>query len=309
MRVLIASTHRYPACVGGPAGCRQLDCLAKGLAELGHTVYYYLEQGAAVTLPPGVTAVTGAIPEVDIVHVYNDDLVQQLRLNGVPRVRTRHVDAVLHGVPRPLEDENVVFVSRTLAQTYGSDRYILNAVDPDEYIFSENKENYLLFFCAFERARQKGFEMAMETAARTGVPLYFGGTTSDPRLFEEYMETFRINGVRYLGEVFGAWRAKLLAGARALMFPVQWNESFGLVIPEALISGTPVIGSRNGACPELITPDVGFVCSTMEEYVRAVERAPEIPPAACREKAMREFHYLRMAREYAAHYQRIISRV
>jgi glycosyltransferase involved in cell wall biosynthesis len=269
-------------------------------------VYYYMEEGAAVTLPPGVVAVeAGAIPEVDVMQVYNDALVRELGQSHIPRVRTH---AVLHGVPRKQEDENVVFVSRTLARTYGSERYILNAVDPDEYIFSDSKQNYLLFFCGLDRARNKGLEIAIEASHRSGVPLWYGGTSSSPEVVEEYMELFRVNGVRYLGEVFGVWRAKLLAGARALLFPVQWNESFGLVIAEALMSGTPVIGSRNGACPELITPDVGFVCSSIDEYVKAVERAPEISPAACREKAMRDFHYLRMAREYADHYERVLAR-
>jgi glycosyltransferase involved in cell wall biosynthesis len=103
--------------------------------------------------------------------------------------------------------------------------------------------------------------------------------------------------------VWGERKAELLAGARAMLFPTQFNEAFGLVIAEALMSGTPVICSDKGACPELVSPDVGFVCSTMDDYVRAFEQVDRISRSACREKALREFHYLRMAQEYVREYE------
>jgi glycosyltransferase involved in cell wall biosynthesis len=81
------------------------------------------------------------------------------------------------------------------------------------------------------------------------------------------------------------------------------NEPFGVVAAEALISGTPVISSNRGACPELISSDVGFVCSSHDEYIAAVERIETISPRVCREKAMRDFHYLRMAADYVKEYE------
>lgn len=307
MRILIASSHRYPASRGGPGGGSVLDCLAKGLAELGHTVYYYLEQGVGAPLPRCVIAVDENLPAVDIAHVYQDRLIEKLGIR-VPCVRTRHADSMLRGLPRTDTGPGVVYVSRTLARTYGSDRYVWNGIDPEEFLYSERKSNYVLFLCALERARAKGLEVAINAAARAGVPLWVGGSSSDPQLVREFAELFAQRGVTYLGGIHGEERARRLADARALLFPVEWNEAFGLVVAEAMMSGTPVIGSRNGACPELITPDVGFLCSTEEEYVRAIERACEIPPAACRAKAMREFHYLRMARDYVREYERVLGR-
>jgi glycosyltransferase involved in cell wall biosynthesis len=73
---------------------------------------------------------------------------------------------------------------------------------------------------------------------------------------------------------------------------------------EALMSGTPVICSNRGACPEIISPDVGFVCRSAEEYANAVEQIEAIQPHACRDKAMREYHYLRMAADYAIEYEK-----
>src|SRR5207248_10512406 len=114
----------------------------------------------------------------------------------------------------------------------------------------------------------------------------------------------RSPNVTYVGYVGGARKAALLAGAKALFFPVQGPEAFGLVVAEALMSGTPVIGSRNGSVPELIAPGVGFTCDTVDDYAAAAERIGEISPAACRARAMNEFHYRVMAERYAAEYER-----
>ena len=95
----------------------------------------------------------------------------------------------------------------------------------------------------------------------------------------------------------------LLSEARGLLFPTTVNEAFGLVLAEALASGTPVICSSCGACPELITDETGFVCRTDSEYVEAFRRISEIDPGACREKALRDYHYLRMARDYVRQYE------
>ena len=85
------------------------------------------------------------------------------------------------------------------------------------------------------------------------------------------------------------------------------NESFGLVVAECLMSGTPVITSNKGACPEIVTNDVGFLCNSEDDYAEAVRNIGDIGPKACREYAMDRFHYLRMCREYAREYEREID--
>jgi glycosyltransferase involved in cell wall biosynthesis len=72
------------------------------------------------------------------------------------------------------------------------------------------------------------------------------------------------------------------------------------------MSGTPVICSDKGACPEIITRDVGFVCRYERDYLDALRRLPQISPQTCRNKAMQNFHYLRMAQDYIAEYQKEI---
>jgi glycosyltransferase involved in cell wall biosynthesis len=76
---------------------------------------------------------------------------------------------------------------------------------------------------------------------------------------------------------------------------------------EALMSGTPVICSDRGACPEIISDDVGFVCRTDQDYLDAVDKIADISPRACRDKAMKDYHYLGMAANYVAEYEKEIG--
>jgi glycosyltransferase involved in cell wall biosynthesis len=301
LHVTIASEHWYPASVGGLASGRVFDCLAKGLVELGHEVTCILS-GSLVAPPRGIRLACAVPTDTDLVHLADPRLLPKLDLGSRPWIRTRHVDSSLRGIPRVAEP-NTVYVSRSLAETYGSDCYVWNAVDPDEFLYSEEKHDYVLFLCGLERAEAKGFQIAAEAARAAGVRLIAAGSSRQPAVVARFAATCAEFGAEYVGEVWGARRASLLAGARALLFPTQWNESFGLVMVEALVSGTPVIASDRGACPELITPDVGFICRTRDEYVRAIRSAHEIAPAACRQKAVRDFHYRRMAEQYVEKYR------
>jgi glycosyltransferase involved in cell wall biosynthesis len=305
LRVSILSEHWYPASVGGMASGRVFDCLARGLAELGHEVTCVLS-GGLIPLPHGVTLESEVPAETDIVHVADPTLIQKLGVSGRPWLRTRHVDSTIRGIPRTTA-ANTIYVSRTLASDYGSDCYVWNGVDPDEFFYSDAKQDYVLFLCGLERAAAKGFDIAMDAARQAGVRLVVGGSSRDRALMARFSEMCAEKGVEYAGEVWGTRRAALLAGAKALLFPTQWNESFGLVMAEALMSGTPVISSNRGACPELITPDVGFVCQGTEDYARAILRAHEIAPSVCRGKAMRDFHYRGMAAEYIKKYQQFLK--
>ena len=307
MRVLIASRHRYPASVGGLSGCRILDYLAKGLSELGHTVFYYLEGGAAISLPSEVTLVQKPFLDVDILHVQDTKLFRTLNAPERKWIRTCHVDFALKGLDRASARSNWVFVSRTLAQTYGSDRYVLNGIDPEEFIYSEKKEDYFLFVCDLERAMNKGLDIALDIARQIGFKLVVAGSSWDKQLVRQIAELCRESGADYQGEIWGTRKAELFTKAKAVLFPTKWNEGFGLVMAEAMMSGTPVICSDSGACAELISPDVGFVCSSEADYFDAMSKLDTISPRACRERAMRDFHYLRMAADYVREYEREIG--
>jgi len=311
MRVEFCSdSHRFPAAHAplgdrGQAGFRVLDLIARGVAELGHDVLYCLPLGIAAPLPRGITHVTEISYDVDVIHYQNGWLEHGVTgTRDLPWVRTCHTDLRVRNVSLSVAKPNWIYVSRTLAATYGSNRVVLNGVDPAELIYSETKEDYVLFMCDLRRAVNKGFDVALALCRELGFRLVVAGGSTEPDALRA--EAAGAN-VEFRGEVWGNEKAELLAGARALLFPTRVNEAFGMVMAEALMSGTPVIASDRGACPELLSDDTGFVCATMDDYRRAFAEIERINPRACRTKAMRDFHYLRMAKEYLAEYEAEIA--
>jgi glycosyltransferase involved in cell wall biosynthesis len=322
MRVLLSSEHRYPAFgeVGsGPhpraypsgSGFWIHDLLTKGLAELGHEVFYLLPQGANGPLPPGVKLVSEPVWDADILHTISDRderLIRERLARERPWVTTCHLDMRTRGFAQQPTTENWIFVSRTLARLHGRTRYVLNGVDPAACIYSETKQDYFLFMSSMDWEMQKGLDIALSLAARCRFKLVVAGTGNNYKRIVRIQSLCRQIGAEYVGDVRGKRKAELLAGAKAFLFPTRVNEAFGLGMAEALMSGTPVICSDKGACPEVISPDVGFVCRYDRDYVAALRNVEKISPKACRDKAMREFHYQRMAADYVKEYEKEIDK-
>ena len=312
MRILLSSDHEYPAANPNgsglhpkkfPSGSGYIlhDLLAKGLAELGHDVFYLVRLLHA-DAPPGVKLILEPVQDVDILHVISGRdtaLIEELRK---PWVATCHMDERTRGRERDPITKNWIFVSRTLAQLHGSDRYVWNGIDPAEYIYSESKDDYFLFMSTMDWGTQKGLDVVLSLSKQVGFKLVVAGTGESYERIGKVQEMCREAGAKYVGDVRGKEKAELLAGAKAFLFPTKLDEAFGLGMVEALMSGTPVICSDRGACPEIITPDVGFTCSNEFEYVAAIEKIDEIDARVCREKAMRDYHYHAMAFNYVREY-------
>ena len=159
MRILLSSNHQYPAYGeqgSGPhprelpsgSGHHIKDLLAKGLSELGHEVFYLLRKGAATSLPQGVTLLTEPIADVDVYHNFafrDEDIIAYIEQHRRPWVTTCHLDLRARGKPLPPTTPNWIFVSKTLAHSYNSERFVWNGIDPGDFIYSESKDNYLLF--------------------------------------------------------------------------------------------------------------------------------------------------------------------
>jgi len=267
------------------------DWLVKGLAELGHKVFYLLKEGASAPLPSGVDLVSEPIQDVDVFHNISSD--------SKPWVTTVHSFRPLSS-PAP---ENWIFVSSTLARSQGRSRFVLNGLDPIDYVYREKKEEYYLFIGSMNKQREKGLAIALQLSRDAGFPLMVAGTASDSATIQTVSEMCRNAGATYVGDVRGEEKSKLLAGAKAVLFPTQVNEGFGLVLAEALMSGTPVITSDQGACPEIVSPDVGFVCRAKADYLEAIDRIGGISPLACRTYALNHYHYMRMTLDYVREYE------
>lgn len=284
----------------------------KGLVELGHDVFYLPSDGASEPLPSRATLITEPVADFDIYHniAYRDQhIIDFAQAIHKPWVTSCHLDLGARGRERVPAGDNWIFVSRTLARSYGKNRFVLNGLDPSDYVYSETKDDCFLFMCAMDWHKDKGLDIALELSERMGFELIVAGTAKDRETISEVARMCERAGARYVGDVRGPRKAELLARAKALLFPSRMNEAFGLTIVEALMSGTPVIASDNGACPEIVSDEVGFVCSAREDYNRAVERIDRIRPRDCREKAVREFHYLRMTADYVREYEKEIASV
>ena len=293
--MIITQVSKYILPEKGYGGSsRVIDWLTKALIKLGHTVYLVSRKGThipgaeLIETPKNVADYTPYIPEdTDIVHFHDTNTVFPDR----PFIITMHGnDTNANFLP------NTVFLSRHHAARHKSDRYVYNGIDPSEFIFQEEKDDYFLFLSKVSR-KIKGHKTAVKLAKLHGFNLIVAGG-------------WRLNfnsKIKYVGEVDGIKKAKLIAGAKALIFPIQWNEPFGLVVPEALISGTPVITTNWGSMPELVPDDVGFRCDNFEEFEAAINNVHRISKHRCREWAIDNFSSDVMAKSYVEKYIKIIK--
>jgi len=156
---------------------------------------------------------------------------------------------------------------------------------------------------------EKGPIAAIQIAQRAGVPLRIAAKIDrEDKVWaeENVIPLFDLPGVEYIGEVAEREKAELLAGARALLFPIDWPEPFGMTMIESLASGTPVIARRRGAVDEVLIDGVtGFICESDDEMVDAVGRVAQIDRARCRRHVEQRFSAEIMTDGYEAIYQRM----
>ncbi|HEX2114329.1 MAG TPA: glycosyltransferase family 4 protein [Alphaproteobacteria bacterium] len=159
---------------------------------------------------------------------------------------------------------------------------------------------------------EKRPDLAIQIAQKAGWPIRIAAKV-DP-VDKVYFETMirpllSLPGVEYIGEVGEADKMRFLAGAHALLFPIDWPEPFGLVMIEAMACGTPVIAFRRGSVPEVIENGVtGFVVATVDEAVQAVSRIGLLNRQTLRSVFRRRFSVMRMAADHVRVYESLIAR-
>ncbi len=207
-----------------------------------------------------------------------------------------------------------------------------NAVDPHDFPFVADKRQYFITLARF--APYKGQHIAVRGAVKLKKRLRMAGIVaditssrrllielanplshyrSDPQ-FRYYSDkilpsVLRHRNITYSGNLSGKAKIKFLSEAKALLFPIEWDEPFGMSVIEALACGTPVIAMNRGAMPEIIEHGVtGFLADDENEFIDYMQRIDEINPKECRRSVRERFSADTMAKEYLSRYKEVIKR-
>jgi len=184
-----------------------------------------------------------------------------------------------------------------------------NALDLEHYPCKPHRGDYLLFLGRLNH--EKGAHRAVAVAMELGLPLKLAGKMREQReqeYFAEFVEPHLGNGIEYLGEVNHGTKVELLQNARCTLFPIEWEEPFGLVMIESMACGTPVIATRQGAVPEVIGDGTGgVIVDHWHDIPAALEQADAIEPSECRRFAEEQFAPGRMVADYERAYREAIG--
>ncbi len=205
------------------------------------------------------------------------------------------------------------------------DAHVVNhGIDTDFYTPTYKKGNFFLWLGRWHHVR--GFPLAIQLAKDTGIELVMAGEHPDREVgcqtTLDYQRGCCLDAVMSAGDapnIHFEWlppdpdhhtaKRELIQAAKALLFPVQFHEPFGLMQAEALACGTPVIGTNYGSVPEVINDGItGFVVNnSIQAFADVLGKVDQIIPAVCREQAVRRFDYKVMTQNYLREYQLVLD--
>lgn len=252
--------------------------------------------------------------KADIIHAhFNISNLFYANLVTTPTIQSFHT-------PLKEDEKNILenfktqkFVSFSLAQRKQMPQLnwvgnIYHGVDTNKFAFNPTPQDYFLYLGRI--TEEKGIHFAIEAAKSANVPLIIVGRSY---LTESYWQSQiepHIDGkmVRYVGEANFEQKIEWLKNAKALLFPTQYDEIFGLVMIEAMACGTPVIGWNTGSVPEIIQDKKsGYVVNDVSEMVEAIKNINKINRSDCLKRAENLFSVEKMVNGYIKIYDRIIK--
>jgi glycosyltransferase involved in cell wall biosynthesis len=253
-------------------------------------------------------AVGHALSDSDVDLVHDNSLAGPLLAFGrsVPTIVTAHgpVDGEI-GLYYRLLSPVVTLVAiseaqRRLAPELAWGGTVYNSIPVEEYPTREIKEDFAVWLGRMNP--EKAPHLAIDAAREAGIPLVLAGKCAEPlekRYFEQEIAPRLGPGVQWTGEADTERKKDLLSRARCLLFPIRWEEPFGIVMVEAMACGTPVVALRAGSVPEVVADGVtGFVCDSPDELPAAVDKVGDIEPHACRARVVEKFSVEAMVSGY-----------
>jgi glycosyltransferase involved in cell wall biosynthesis len=313
--------------------------LADRLADRGHDVHLFgtgrdgtRAKFSQIYAEPPPADGSGTLPEVvqaaaaarllaelgrdiriDVVHDHSLAGALLARGRDIPTIVTMHWPAVGE-LARYFEEIGptigLVAISdsqRKLAPTLPWIGTVYNGIDVAKFPYRDVKDDYVAFLGRY--GSEKAPHLAIDAAREAGLPIRLAGKCADPSelaYYAEHVEPRSGPDVEHLGQLGFAAKTELLAGARCLVFPICWEEPFGLVMIEAMACGTPVVALGRGSVPEIVEHGVtGFVCEDPSELPAAIRDAKKLDPAECRKRAEDRFDTSVMVGAYERLYRSV----
>jgi len=318
-----------------------VDELARGFVAEGHDVTLFTTGDSTCPVPKrwALPEAEGmrigmAVPELrHVIHAYRDlsefDVVHDHTLAGpllaAARGTKQVVVTTVHG---PLNEElidiysslgtavSIICISEAQhrpAPQIPVSRVILHGIDASLFPMGDGGGDDDGPYCLFlgRMAPDKGAHRAIQAARKAGIRILLAAKmreTWEVQYFTEMVEPLLGPDAVYLGEVPHERKLELLAGATALLFPIRWNEPFGLVMLEAMASGTPVLAFPEGAAPEVVDHGkTGFLCADEVEMTEAITRVGELSRADCRAAVEGYFSTERMVADHLQLFDELLA--
>ncbi len=311
--------------------------LAKQLTHLGHDVTLYATGDSRVegvevrscfdapVWPPNDLAelrhasfafrdVIASPHRFDVIHAHQAQALPLAAMCSVPIVLTMHHKRIESLVDYYEDFPHAAFVaiSRRQAELVPEldvEFVVHHGLDSDLYPEGGGGGGYAAFLGRL--AQEKAPHVAIDAATEAGVPLRIGGKAhwENEEYFEREVRTrLERPAIEWLGELSHEPKVELLSNASALLFPIDWEEPFGLVMIESMLVGTPVIAFARGAAPEVIEEGVtGFIVRDAHEMSLRLNEVHALDRGRCRERARERWSSVRMVREYEQIYERLVT--
>jgi hypothetical protein len=283
---------------------RVVEYLTKGLVELGHTVEMKLHPDTLQCPVEGASLVSEISSDTDVIQFHGWE--KEYFDYGNKWFTLIHGYS-LHQLPELAKDNpRVIAVSKFAANSINVPNFVHTCVDPSMFAYKDKKQDYFLWMAGLDWGEGKGLFTTITLAKILRIKLKIAGAGKNQNIINE-VKRLCDDKIEFVGPVNGKEKAELLANAKAYILLTQLPDACPATISEALISGTPIIGSTMGALPELVNKDVGILCDGSSDFAKAVATIGKIKPKDCYDYAMENFHYVKAAKKFLQIYESVLK--